>query len=214
MKAGLSAEVRRLVVAPHMDDESLGCGGLLAKHPETSMVVVVTDSGPRRRREHAAALGVLGVRASVELGIEDGVASTRSTQLVGMLDEVLAEFRPEEVYLPFPALHQDHIATYEAGMRACRISMTPGHWTPSSVLVYDIAVYDVSLYPTDLRWNVFEELTEAQADQKAGACAAYGSENPHGPHPMNSIKEIAVAVGNIRKVEFAEQYALVRQIRR
>ncbi len=28
--------MRRLVVAPHMDDESLGCGGLLAKHPTTA----------------------------------------------------------------------------------------------------------------------------------------------------------------------------------
>ena len=25
--------MRRLVIAPHMDDESLGCGGLLAKYP-------------------------------------------------------------------------------------------------------------------------------------------------------------------------------------
>jgi N-acetylglucosamine malate deacetylase 1 len=82
------------------------------------------------------------------------------------------------------------------------------------VLVYDIAVYDVNLYPSDLRWNVFEALTEEQADRKAEACAAYASENPGGPHPMNGIKEIAATVGLARKVEFAEQYALVRQVRR
>ena len=121
----------------------------------------------------------------------------------------MAEVRPDEVYLPFPSLHQDHIAVYEAGMRA-RLSMSPGHWVPTSVLVYDIAVYDVNLYPSDLRWNVFEALTEEQADLKAAACDAYVSENPAGAHPMNSIKEIAATVGHMRKVDFAEQYALVR----
>ena len=126
----------------------------------------------------------------------------------------MADVRPDEVYLPFPSLHQDHIAVYEAGMRSARLSMSPDHWVPNSVLVYDIAVYDVNLYPSDLRWNVFEALTEEQADQKAAACDAYASENPGGAHPMNSIKEIAATVGHMRKVGFAEQYALVRQVRR
>ena len=39
-------------------------------------------------------------------------------------------------------------------MRACRISMSPTHWVPARLFVYDISVYDLSLYPTDLRWNV------------------------------------------------------------
>ncbi len=49
--------MRRLVVAPHMDDESLGCGGLMAKHPDDCTVVVVTDSGEERAREHATRSG-------------------------------------------------------------------------------------------------------------------------------------------------------------
>lgn len=206
--------MRRLVIAPHMDDESLGCGGLLAKHPGECRVVTVTDSGPVRAREHAEALAVLGVEDSLALGFPDGAVAQEMTALVTRIDEIFADYRPHEVYLPFPSLHQDHIAAYEAGMRACRISMSPDHWVPDSVLIYDIAVYDLNLYPSDLRWNVFEELTEEQADAKAAACAAYASEAPGGPHPMNSIKELAAALGNVRKVAYAEQYALVRQVRR
>ncbi len=37
---------------------------------------------------------------------------------------------------------------------------------------------------------------------------------PHGFHPMNSIKQMAASVGHVRLVEYAEQYALVRHIRR
>ncbi len=204
---------RRLVIAPHMDDESLGCGGLLAKYPDECDVLVVTDSGSKRAEEHAAALQILGVKPSTCLGFADGQTPSHTTELVKAIDDYLTAHQPDEVYLPYPSLHQDHIAVYEAGMRSCRISMTPSHWVPSTVLVYDIAVYDLNLYPTDLRWNVFEALTEEQANMKAQACAAYGSENPGGAHPMNSIKEIAATVGHVRLVPFAEQYALVRQVR-
>src|SRR6478735_1986311 len=112
--------MRRLVVAPHMDDESLGCGGLRAKQPDDCTIVVVTDSGEERAREHANALRLLGVRDSITVGMPDGEVSGQMTRLVTALDDLFVELRPDEVYLPFPSLHQDHIAVYEAGMRACR----------------------------------------------------------------------------------------------
>jgi LmbE family N-acetylglucosaminyl deacetylase len=205
--------MRRLIVAPHMDDESLGCGGLLAKRPAECQVLVVTDSGEQRAVEHAHAMAILGLGESTRLGYEDGEVPARMTALVADLDAELARLRPDEIYLPFPSLHQDHIAVYEAGMRACRTSMSPDHWVPNGVYVYDIAVYDVNLYPSDLRWNVFEALTEEQADLKVAACEAYETEHPQGPHPMSSVKQHLAAVGHVRKVEYAEQYALVKMVR-
>lgn len=205
--------MRRVILAPHMDDESLGCGGLLSKHAAECTVVTMTDSGPVRAAEFARAMEILGVTDSRHLSFPDTALGARMTEVVSALDDLFAELRPDEVYLPFPSLHQDHIAAYEAGMRAARASMSPAHWFPPTVLVYDIAVYDVNLHPSDLRWNVFEPLTESQADAKAAACAAYVSENPGGPHPMSSIKELAAAVGTVRLVPFAEQYALVRAVR-
>ena len=129
-------------------------------------------------------------------------------------DAIMAELKPDELYLPYPSLHQDHIAVYEAGMRSCRVSMSLDHWFPPSVYVYDIAVYDVNLYPTDLRWNVFEALTEEQITAKEAACQAYQSEIPTDVHPINSVRQIAGALGQVRLVPYAEQYALVRTVRR
>jgi LmbE family N-acetylglucosaminyl deacetylase len=206
--------MRRLILAPHMDDESMGCGGLMAKFPDECEVVTVADSGGVREAEHAMAMEILGVTAHRNLGFEDGEVTQRMSDLVRAIDVVTAEIRPEELYLPYPSLHQDHIAVYEAGMRSCRVSMSADHWYPPSVFVYDIAVYDVNLYPTDLRWNVFEALDEGQIDQKTRACQAYQSEIPTEVHPINSVRQIAAAVGQVRLVPFAEQYALVRQIRR
>lgn len=204
---------RRLVIAPHMDDESLGCGGLLAKFAETSMVLTMTDSGPIRTAEQTAALATLGIDRYLNLGFEDGTLPQQMRAIVRSIDEAMASFQPHEVYLPFPSLHQDHIATYEAGMRSARIAMGADHWFPPSVLVYDISVYDVNLYPTDLRWNVFESLTEEHVQAKQDACDQYQSEIPSPMHPITSIREIAAAVGRPRLLEYAEQFALVRNVR-
>ena len=206
--------MRRLVIAPHMDDESMGCGGLMAKYPDECVVVTVTDSGPVRSAEHREAMKILGVRDSRNLGFEDGVTDQHMTELVGAIDEVMREVRPDEVYLPFPSLHQDHIAVYEAGMRSARVSMSADHHFPPTVLVYDIAAYDVNLYPSDLRWNVFEALTGEQVTQKARTCTAYQSASTTAIHPINSVVQLAAATGLGRLMAYAEQYALVRQVRR
>lgn len=197
-----------------MDDESLGCGGLLAKFPDECLVVTVAAGDETRTREHAEALRILGVTRHLALDLPDTRLDEHMPELVGRLDAVMAQYRPDEVYVPSPSLHQDHIATYEAGMRSARISMTAGHWYPPAVFVYDISVYDLDLYPRDLRWNVFEELTEQQADAKAAACLAYQSEVPSDLHPITAVKQLAAATGRTRLVAFAEQYALVRQVRR
>ena len=69
-------------------------------------------------------------------------------------------------------------------MRAARLSMSEGHWFTPSVFVYDVAVYDTVLYPTDLKWNIFESLTEEQIDRKVEALEAYSSQAVTGPHPV------------------------------
>ena len=204
----------QLILAPHMDDEAMGCGGLMAKHPDDCVVVVMTDSGATRAREHVEAMKILGVAESRQLGFPDGQTPQHMTAMVGAIDEIMAELKPEELYLPYPSLHQDHIAVYEAGMRSCRVSMSLDHWFPPSVYVYDIAVYDVNLYPTDLRWNVFEALTEEQISAKEAACQAYQSEIPTEVHPINSVRQIAGALGQVRLVPYAEQFALVRTVRK
>jgi LmbE family N-acetylglucosaminyl deacetylase len=130
-----------------------------------------------------------------------------------MIDRVMNLCRPEELYLPYPSVHQDHVAAYEAGVRSARLSMSAEHWFPPTVMVYDVAAYDLQLYPTDLRWNFFEALDEDQVDRKVEAVRAYASQQVHGPHPLNGIKQGAHALGGARQVAYAEQFALVRAVR-
>jgi LmbE family N-acetylglucosaminyl deacetylase len=209
----MTQHVARAVVAPHCDDETLGCGGLLAKYRDECGVIVLTAPDKVREKEFDRAREVLGYQHAVYLQQADGSLDHDMHGLVGMLDGVLSEWQPDELYLPFPSLHQDHIAAYESGMRAARLSMTEGHHFTPSVYVYDVAVYDAQLYPSDLRWNVFEALDEDQIDRKVEALEAYSSQAVTGPHPVNSIKQMAHAIGAARQVAWAEQYALVRGVR-
>jgi LmbE family N-acetylglucosaminyl deacetylase len=204
----------RLIVAPHCDDESLGCGGLIAKYPEQCTVVVLAKPDEIRMKEFDEAKSILGYRASHFLDIPDGYVGTDMAHLVQMLDELLAAIRPDEIYLPYPSMHQDHIAGYEAGIRASRLSMSEGHWFTPSVFVYDVASYDLDLYPSDLRWNTFEVLDQAHVDAKAEAVAQYASQQVLTPHPANSIRQQAESIGAARQTQWAEAYAMVRAVRR
>jgi N-acetylglucosamine malate deacetylase 1 len=205
--------VRRLVVAPHADDEALGCGGLLAKFGPECGVVVLAERTREREDALLRAQKVLGYDWLDCMDVPDGHLQEHAAFLVASLDRLLWQVRPDEVYLPFPSMHQDHAAAYEAGVRAARLSMSADHWFPPMVLVYDIAVYDVNLYPTDLRWNVFEPLAAEHVALKSEACHAYDTEVPDGPHPINGVWQQAASVGHARQLEFAEQFALVRGVR-
>jgi len=126
---------RVLVLAPHMDDETIGCGGALARHVRAGArvhVVFLTDgrhgsgkltslSGEARlaeemklvatRKEEARrALATLGVQGSTFLDVEDGTLS-QDAEVVVRLRAVLESQQPELVYVPcFLEQHPDHYA--------------------------------------------------------------------------------------------------------
>ena len=124
------ADEKVLVLAPHMDDEVIGCGGTLAKHIARGANVTVaflTDGGAgaavlmagresarlteTRTEEAHRALATLGVQRSVFLGAEDG-RLTSTPPLAATLRALLLEHRFDLVYLPFfLEEHADHRAT-------------------------------------------------------------------------------------------------------
>jgi len=129
---------RILVLAPHMDDEALGCGGSLHRHVlagESVTVAYLTDgrkgdpalnaldlpADERERREDRLAVvrcdearrsaAILGVHDLRFLGNRDQELSV-SPKTRRQVRELLEEVRPDLVYLPFPTDHHpDHRAT-------------------------------------------------------------------------------------------------------
>lgn len=125
-----------LVVAPHPDDETIGCGGTIRLHLERddAVRVVFLTSGERgirgtipeaartiRETEAAEALHILGVEAwdffrlpdlGLDRHIDDGALR---------LAQLMKENRPNVIYLPHPQeAHPDHEATLPLVRQALR----------------------------------------------------------------------------------------------
>lgn len=130
---------RVMVLAPHPDDETVGCGGTLRKYVEAGArvkAVIMTDGSQgdaairqlaendpdrpgkeqalveRRRQEALAALDVLGIEEREFLDARDGELRGSTAVVAPRLARVLADWRPDAVLLPFVTdRHRDHFAT-------------------------------------------------------------------------------------------------------
>jgi N-acetylglucosamine malate deacetylase 1 len=125
---------RVVVLAPHMDDETLGCGGTIARHVAAGAqvtVIFLTDgrygasyagmTGPERNRKLEETIGVrkreaqcagdiLGVQSLIFLDAEDTRLSD-DRRVPKLLRDILGRERPHCVYLPyFLDQHRDHRA--------------------------------------------------------------------------------------------------------
>jgi N-acetylglucosamine malate deacetylase 1 len=114
---------RILVISPHPDDESIGCGGTLLKHAKQrdEIHVVFLTSGEKgghgrseaetirvRESESHKAARVLGVRKLEFWHLPDGaVRSTRDA--VDRLRKKLKQFNPNTIYVTHDhEMHPDH----------------------------------------------------------------------------------------------------------
>jgi LmbE family N-acetylglucosaminyl deacetylase len=140
-----SSRTPALVLAPHPDDETLGCGATILRKRAAGTpvrVVVVTDGGGShrsavlsvmdlkeiRRREAIAAcaqLGVAGDRVQF-LGYSDGSLADQVDRLTQDVLSLAADFGPGEILAPSGMDgHPDHRALNRAVRRAIHLMDNP-----------------------------------------------------------------------------------------
>jgi N-acetylglucosamine malate deacetylase 1 len=196
--------VRRLVVAARAGDEVVGCGGLLARHARDTAVVVLAAADGVRLEQARTAHRLLGDPPASMLGLTARQLSTDLDRLVGLLDALIGQIRPAEVYLPYPALDLGHLIAYEAGLRSTTVSSVRGAGPRPAILLYGAGDFGPEEYPADIRWGVHEALDAVDVNRKVAAARAYEWPSPH------LLKEGAASVGARAGLPWAEQFALVR----
>ena len=125
-----------VVIAPHMDDETLGCGGLLARATDPFVIFGVESRDEGIEIDAVAA--ELGFRFVVLHGpeYEARMLSLDRRALVGRVEKILAAESPDTVCIPSPSYHQDHVVMFESGLAATRPLSRSGY-VARTVLSYE-----------------------------------------------------------------------------
>ena len=141
-----------LVIAPHADDETLGCGGALALHRkrgDTVHVIYMTDSAKTlfgtepipdqagvRKREALEALKILGGATTDFIGLKDGAAEV-TKEAIGALRKTMDDKKPDRIYVPWKLdRHRDHISSH-----AMLVEAMKGAQLPSNAKVWEYEVW-------------------------------------------------------------------------
>tara|TARA_Y100000310_G_scaffold271610_1_gene286175 strand:+ start:339 stop:956 length:618 start_codon:yes stop_codon:yes gene_type:complete len=131
---------QKLIIAPHVDDEILGCGGILTKK------FFILHCGLAENQDHGKIF--LSREARLEefeyvrekVGFEyevlkHPVNNMETHKLIKDIENIVNRIRPREIYIPAPSYNQDHKAVYDA----CLIALRPHdvNFFVKRVLVYE-----------------------------------------------------------------------------
>lgn len=213
-----------LVIAPHSDDEVIGCGGTIAKHAlggdEVCLCIVTKGYTPdwseqflkKRPKEVKKANKILEIRKTYFLDFPTVKLDTiPQKKLNDSIFKVVTEVKPEIVYMPHKGdLNKDHRLVFEATLVATR---PVGEHKVRKTLSYETL--------SETEWgnpieafipNVFIDISET-IERKIEAIKAYESEMRPNPHPrsLEVVDALAKKRGSEVGVKFAEAFVLIKE---
>lgn len=124
-----------LILAPHPDDEAMGCSGtclILNKQGASSEIVFITNGeslngipskaiAKKRIKEAWRSCNLIGIKDCIFLDIPDGRVHQNGALLHEKLIKIINDTRPEMIFSPSPYdYHQDHIATASVALMLFR----------------------------------------------------------------------------------------------
>jgi LmbE family N-acetylglucosaminyl deacetylase len=217
-----------LVVAPHPDDELLGCGGTLLRYASEGVTLgwlIVTGMnesyGWDVKRINERAIEIQKVQRALGIQAENlyqldlppaGLDSLPLSDVIGKISEVFSDFQPDEVFLPHPGdVHSDHRVCFEAAMACTKWFRYP---SVKRVLTYEtVSETDANLDVTkSFQPSVFFEITDT-LDRKWELLQLYKSEMKDFPFPRSekTIRSLAHLRGSQAGYEAAEAFCLLRE---
>lgn len=206
-----------LVIASHMDDEILGCGGTINKHieqgDEVSVLYICSKQSVRfgnaileERKAHARKVAeLLQIKniyfADLPLIMLDSIPQL---DVVTAIEKVIFEVKPEILYChPYEDINSDHRIVNQSAVVWCRPSKTP---FLKKVYFYEIFSSNPNFAP-----NYYVDISE-QIDKKLEALSLYTTEINVQTRNIETTRAVAKYRGAEINVEYAEAFVLYRGI--
>lgn len=218
--------VKTLVIAPHPDDETIGCGGtLLRLKAEGSRLawMIVTEISEaagwnanvvkRRCTEIQSVAKMVGFDRVFELGFPAaGLDVVPGRELVSAFGDVFREFQPEQVFVPNRSdVHTDHRLVFDA---AAACSKWFRYASVKRVLAYEtVSETDFALdSESAFQPNYYVDI-EHFLSRKLEIMSVYGSEigRPPFPRSIENVKALALVRGSSSGFVAAEAFKLLRE---
>ncbi|WP_107942125.1 PIG-L deacetylase family protein [Metasolibacillus fluoroglycofenilyticus] len=214
-----------VIVTPHPDDETLGCGGTILKNIERGYKVIwliITKAGnfvsnewkDKRAREIKRVTRLYKFEKTIELNFEAAALDQVScSRLIAGISEAFKEIQPNIVYVPYPSdIHSDHKAVFDATMACTKWFRYP---SVEKVFAYEtLSETDFTINPdaNNFRPNVFVNIDKF-LDKKIEIMNIYESEVSDFPFPRSekAIRALAHIRGAASGYEAAEAFMLLKE---
>ena len=211
-----------LVIAPHPDDEVLGCGGTIKRYVKEGndvFLCIVTkaytpdwkeDFIKNRKKEITHASNTLGIKETFVLDLPTVKLDTiPQKELNGKISSVIGKINPDVLYIPYVGdLNRDHRLVFEA----CLVSARPFKNKIKKILVYEV------LSETEWGFKSFSPTVYIDIKEtlkaKLRAMSCYKSELRKYPHPrsLEGISILAKKRGMESGLLAAEAFITIREI--
>jgi N-acetylglucosamine malate deacetylase 1 len=217
-----------LVVAPHPDDETLGCGGTLLRHIADGdqvhwliMSTISQDSGYTKERVESRAKEITIVADVYQFSsfkqekfITTQLDTYPKSKLIDVVSEIVQRLEPDTIYLPYRGdVHSDHSVVFDAVVPCTKPFRYP---SVKRVRAYEtLSETEFSINPDygGFKPNLWVDISQ-YLDKKIKIMKIYKGELDEHPFPRSEVNLRALASlrGATAGVEMAEGFVSLREI--
>ncbi len=215
-----------LVIAPHPDDEVLGCGGTLIKYKKRGgeiylCIVTKMYTTPEWKREYIKerekqtkkAIEKLGVKKTFFLNLPIVKLDTVPQKKINdLLSKIVTEVNPDIVFIPHMGdVNIDHRLVFASSLVALRPK--PGSKVKKILSYETLSATEWGSHFAVFQPNVYEDITE-EIKEKIELMKIYRGELKEFPHPrsIKAIEILAKKRGSEVGVLAAESFMLLKEI--
>lgn len=214
-----------IIVTPHPDDETLGCGGAILRHKKEGDQVcwlIVTKMGDefelsrrtKRNEEIERVKEMYGFDEVFQLNFDAGTLDFIPLgNIINEISQCFNRFQPNIVYLPYRSdIHSDHKIVFDATVACTKWFRYP---FVNKVLVYEtLSETDFTINPDSNHFhpNVFVDIAP-YLEKKIEIMKVYESELIEHPFPrsVKALKSLAYLRGAAAGYEAAEAFMLLKE---